>query len=756
MLRGRNVSGSNFRKTSASSSEALGGLVLLGLFFAAYLIIDFLGWWLLVIVPCLYCAVFFVRKRNIIGLSFSSSLNSASDQERQLIKVHFLIVALVVTITSFAVQGSMYVMLAASLCWLATLYVAKSQMEAAGRTKRFTYYLAKSAAELVTIVSFSLAACSIFAFRIGRLPLNTATMFQVRAWEGQVSWLHNFTKSLSPTKFQTLILLAVLYFGRILELRYSHGSSTVLRTWKAAQFGLKWGNRVALAITIAASFTFLATGANGPAAPLKAQLRDMEESYSQLRSETEKALIAETKRQLWQRAWHEIAPASQPEIRKAAEIQNERRSLLEEIVWADNNYDLEGTPSKRTGEQLDQQLADSGYRTWQNSNTITPKPDANDPDADSNTAYQLRDAAAEAASARSEIMSQPLDPSAEMGEELTKNVQEFVDDFERLTDNIDPLKLITDRYPLLGELLTPVNNAFNDFVYAKIKPTVQHLLRQEMKESNKSLSFEIRKQAAELTQHTPLAWHSNDPGWQEKLDKALLAESSQIVRDRTTLRADATFAEKRKFKQLIDDVRQREKEYREIAGYMPEHKNLVAESQAVDTRLKYLESLPPDRDPLAGFNKPTQPASHQLDSTASLDVDSDDSFGQLLDHNTTFLSSDTLSNDRYGARIAEEDRTTLEQLEELDNDCASRVREIVNDALNANAQAGILAALGKPSFDKYSREIEMQRLSEMKASPPVDIFGRPPRPGEFGREGQRPEPRPEPRVEPHFEPHIVP
>jgi len=740
-------------------SDSLGSLAVLAVLFFAYFIVSFLGWWLLVIVPTLYCVVFFFRKREILRAAFSSSSHApATDKDRLSVRVRFFILALVFTGLAIVQEGAIYPAFAASLCWLATLFVTKTQMEAADATKHFAYYLAKASVELATIVAATLAACSIFAFRVSMLPLDAATLFQIRSWEDQIAWIHDFFKSFSPTKVQTIVLIAVLYAGRIFEIRYGRGSTTIVRGWKATQSALKWADRLALMTLIAASFTFLATSSNGPVAPLEARLKDMEKSYSQFRGETEKAMVVETKRQLTQRAWHEMPPSLRQRMSQVREIQKDRESLLQEIRWADDEYHLDGTHSAKTEEEYAAQLERTSDHAQLQEQTPGRGENAHDAEADSATGGELRDAATDASNARAEIQKESLDTTNEMGEELTKHVQEFVDDFDRLTDNVGPLKLITDRYPLLGELLGPVNDAFNDYVYDKLKPSVQRLVREKFAAPKKPLSSEIKKESAELAQGSPLPWHSNEPDWTLELDRKLAAERSGIGRARRQLEADARFAEKREIRKVADEIRRRESEYRKIAEQMPEHKELLSEREEIDAELKRLEGLPPDPNPLAGFNRParltsqTEPTLDQLGSDLSLERQTEYNFRRLFDQTTTFVGTGHRDSLKRDIAIPQ---TVLEQFAYLDNRCASRIRKIVGAAEYGEGRSKVLAALGQPAFEEYSQQIEAERFGSETLNP-WGALGSRRFPGELGPGLHDPllEPRVEPKIEPRIEPHV--
>jgi len=741
MLRGVNPHPGGRNAKPTSLADFLGSIASLVVLFLAYIVISLLGWWLLVIIPILYCAGFFVWKRKILRAVFSSSENNAvTAQDRSQVRFHFLLLALVFSGLAIALEGSVYACFAASLFWLLTAHLTKAQMDAAKSTKRFVYHLAKASLELLAILTTTLAAYSVFAWRVSALPIDTATLFQIRSWEGTIARVHTFIEAVNLSKLQTIGLIAVLYAGRILEIQYGHGTKAVSYAWGITQLALKWADRIALVAVIAASFTFLATRSDGPPAPLEARLKEMVKDYSQFRSEGQRALAAETKRQLCQRTWNEMPPPLRRALLQTKSIEKEKSGLLDEIRWADSQYHLDGTQSAATEQEYAAELEKEPDQAEQ-----TPENyDAEEHDVDFATAGDLRGAAADASQARSEVLKESVDAKGEMGEELAKDVQGFIVDSDRLADNVGVLKMLTGKYPLLGEFLGTFNDAFNDYIYDRLKPSVKRLIRDKLKAPSQPLLAEIKKASTELAQSAPIHWHPDSAAWRLELDQRVSAEESGIRRALRQLEADAKFAEKRETLRLVGEIRQHESEYQKIGEAVPEHKDLLLQKANIETHLRYLERLPPDSDPLSGFKNP--PPS-QESAADVLDPDVLAERMKAISSGTDFVGEGQGYRHQAEVFLNSEPSTVLDRLSALNDRCTSQIREIVGKSPLA-AKAPLRTALGREAFNKYEREFEGQQ-ENLGRWRNLHMPGR--LPGEFGPGF---EPRVEPRIEPRIEPHI--
>ena len=177
-----------------------------------------------------------------------------------------------------------------------------------------------------------------------------------------------------------------------------------------------------------------------------------------------------------------------------------------------------------------------------------------------------------------------------------------------------------------------------------------------------------------------------------------------------------------------------------------------------DAELKRLEGLPPDPNPLAGFNRParltsqTEPTLDQLGSDLSLERQTEYNFRRLFDQTTTFVGTGHRDSLKRDIAIPQ---TVLEQFAYLDNRCASRIRKIVGAAEYGEGRSKVLAALGQPAFEEYSQQIEAERFGSETLNP-WGALGSRRFPGELGPGLHDPllEPRVEPKIEPRIEPHV--
>jgi hypothetical protein len=749
-------------KTNNSWTESVGGLLVLAAVGFVYAIVSLLQWWLLAIVPALFCMVALLRKPKALRGAFSAAANDAApEQERFLVGMYLLVLGLACAGVAIATAGSVYACFAASLFWLAATFVAKAQMEAKKSTKAFAYHLADAGVEFLTILTGSLAAYSLFSWWVSRLPTDTATLFQVRSWAGKIAWAHEFLKSLNPSKPQTLLLIAALYGGRIVEKRYAQNGQGVGRVWRIVKFALKWPDRLALIATVAASFTFLASRTDGPAASLNARLASMKEQYEQFRSETAKAIEIESKRQLLGQAWAEMPASLRQELRQEQALHREKEELLEEISWADSKYDLEGTASGAAIREYAKERGPSKQAGETAETDSSLKGEDAEP-ADFLTAGELRDAAGRASNARYEISKQSLDVKEEMGEEAAKQIQELVFDSERLTDS---LKLLSEDYPILGETVGTIFDALHEYAHDRLKPYVERFFHEIASGSKESLAAKIKTAAEALAAGVPWRGQLEDPGWRSNLDGELAAEALRVARARRQLRLDARYAEERKIRKLIEEIREHEREYAKIAASLPDHKDLLIEKVQIETELRSLENAPADADPLYGFKHPAISMADEAPDWPIRTIPVPDLRGGA--RGTAWFR-------QLGAPPARDlsQGPAFEQLSALNERCASRVRSIVGESQDL-ARTRLSAALGEAAVNMYASEFAAERAARARISTdvlPWPQSGRasdwlPRQPGEadpllpagrmdrgFERNGVEFKPRVEPRPRVEFRP----
>lgn len=729
------------RHNLRSALEDLVGLTVLSLLF---LLLTQLRWWTLAVVPALYCAFFLFKKRASFPAAFSPT-HAGAPRDAVLICWHVFILALVLTGVAIARRGSVYASFAASWFWLVTLLLVRARMEAANLTKRFAYYLVKGSIEFLIILTATLAAYSIYAWRISRLPLNTATLLQLRSWEKSIEEVHDRLETWNPSKPWTVLIIAVLFAVRVLAIRWGHGRKAVSRAWAVSQFGLRWMHRLALVAAIAASFTFLATRADGPPAPLQAQLKTMHKDYSELRSQAENVLAMETKRQLVNRAWSEMPQPLRDVLHKAESIEEEKVDLLKEMRWADSRYGLTGTPSAAKAQEYAAQLERRAEPEQPPAVTLEQK----DHGADSATANELNDAVARISRASSEVAKEPADAKEEMGEELAKSVQAFVTEPGGLihlakkaglpTEGAAKLGQLSSSNPLLSGVLDTVNDAFNDYFYDRLQAGIDALTRTVLANRGKPMLAEVKRVAAELASSVQFRWRTNDQAWRSEMDRQLHAQESGVREARRQLQNDAAFAEKREMRRLVTEIRQHEAEYDRIGNALPERSELLAKKEQTEVQVRELEFQASGEDPLGGFARAAKEADARQ---AALQL-----FMKSWEHPADAPAASRAFNEELKALNKAWPLTAFDQLVRLDQTGTSEIQEIVGKSRDS-VRERLHQALGEDVFDRYERGYEFERTLLTARGTPIPETGKgisDAEPFEERPIERRPEARPEPR-----------
>jgi hypothetical protein len=533
---------------------------------------------------------------------FSSSSTAANDDERSLISLYFLALALLLTVLAIVTSATVFVCLCVSFLWLGLAYLTKVRLEVAISTKRFLYYLSRSSVELFCILTIALAAYALFALCVRSLATDAKTLIELRSLEEHIAKVHEHLEAASPSKLHVIFLAVTLYIGRIVAVRYEQGVTLVTRTRQVVYTALSWVHRLALFSLVAASFTFLATRADGPPAPLEARLKQMKEDYTQFRSQVQQALVIEAKLQLIHHAWQQAPPALKRSLSNAATIVTQRSAFAEEEEWADHEYGMGDTPSSETAAK---------YRN-EKTPPAPPQPQSasfngQDHASDDFSSSELHGAAVDSIGARAKVEGDSSKLTDEMNKELAKDVQVFALNVDRITDNVGFLKILTSDYPLAGEFLDAVNDAFNDYFFDKLQPAVDRIIQKTRTSSKRPLADQIRAEAMDLAQNAPLAWHPGQPSesiWETKLGVVLAAEQTDIKNAYRQLDIDVKPAERNRFAKLVHKVQDQEATAHSISQVM----SLYGDPQdKIDAKLQQIEALPPDPHPLSRFKHPVRP-----------------------------------------------------------------------------------------------------------------------------------------------------
>ncbi len=677
------------------------GLAALGLL---VLLVNQLRWWTLAVAPVLYCAIFLFRKRASLPAAFSRTTTD-NRGDIVLIRWHVFTLALVLTGVAIAMRGSVYPCFVASGCWLVTLLLVRAWMEAANLTKRFGLYLVKGSIEFLTILTATLAAYSIYAWRISRLPLNTATLLQLRSWEKSIEEVHGRVETWNPSKLWTMLIIAVLFAARVMVIRWGHGKKEVSRAWAVSQLGLRWMNRLALVAAITASFTFLATRAIGPPAPLQAQLKAMDKDYSELRSQVESAMVMETKRQLVNRAWTEMPKPMRDVLREAESIEEEKADLLKEMRWVDSRYGLDRTPSAAKEQEYAAQLEPRPETGQALAFTLEQKAHC----VDSATANNLNDAMTRISRTRSEVSKEPADARKQIGRELAKSVQAFVTDPSGLihlakkvglpAEGATKLGQLGSSNPLLSGVLDMVNDAFNDYLYDRLQVGVDAMTRTVLMNRGEPMLAEVKRVATELARSVQFPWRTNDQTWRSAINRQLQAQESGVREARHQFQTDATFAAKRETGKLVAQIRLREAVYEKIGTKVTEHKDLLAKKDEMEAQVRQLESRMSSENPLSGF-----PNFVKADTAreAALQL-----FLKSWEHPADAPGALRTFNEELKALDNAWPPTAFDQLVRLNQTCGSEIQVIIGESRDS-VRERLRDALGEDVFDRYEREYEYE------------------------------------------------
>ena len=548
----------------------------------------------------LYClGSLLFRSTTTYRAFFSSSFTTVSDDERSLISLYFLALTLLLTVSAIVTSATVFVYLCVSLLWLGLAYLNKVRLEAAISTKRFLYYLSSASVELFLILTVALGAYALFAVCIRFLATDARTLIELRSLEENIASVHEHLEAASPSKLHVIFLAVAFYIGRVVAIRYEQGEALVSRTRQVASTGLKWLHRLAQFSLVAASFTFLATRADGPPAPLEARLRQMKEDYTQFRSQVQQALVTETKLQLIRHAWQQAPQILKSSLSNAAIITRQRSDFVEEEEWADHEYGMGDMPSAETAAK---------YRD-EKSPHAQPQPtsasfNGQDHASDKFSSGELHDAVVDSVGARVKVEGDASKLTGDMNEELAKDVQAFALDADRMTDNVGFLKILTSDYPLVSEFLDAVNDAFNDYIFDKLQPAVDRIIQQIRSSPSQRLADQIDAVAKDLAQNVPLTWHPGQPSepvWETRLAGVLAAKQTDIKNAYRQLDIDAKLAERNRFEKLADEVQHQEATLHSISQVMPFYGD---PQDVIDAKLQRIKALPPDPQPLSEFKHP--------------------------------------------------------------------------------------------------------------------------------------------------------
>lgn len=609
------------------------------------------------------------------------------EQTRGQLRTWALVAGLLLTGAAVLGHRSIYVCFGASACWLTCVHVAKSQMERRGSTKGLGYLLLKGSVELFFVLTIVLGVGATVSFRVSLLQADTTTLLTLRSWEDRISWCHTFLDGLNFSASRTIILLVLLCALRLVEVRSRLGEvSTVNRAWKAISFGMNWLRRASLVSLVAASFTFLATKSDGPAAKLEARIREMAENYSQLRGEVRKALQTETKKQLCQRAWEKAPLPLREAIEHETKIEAEKARLLYKWQLAERKYDLrEPLPdaARNYARETDSLKAvqepptvkpheDSLGSLWRNAGVVT--------------ASRLSTALSES-KAVNDRAGEFAGPTNGVGGELGKKLVGFILSPDQLMKHVGPLKLIDDTYPLVGEFANVMNDAFNEFVYGKLRTWLDRIERSTL-ENPRATESEIDQAASQIIEETPVRWHDYDQAWQEHVGRETRKQEEAIARDWQQLEADALEGEKTEIRRLVMEVSHRDGELKNL-GERTSNTKWIREAREREIVLQNVQNEV-DQHPLESLR----------DSLGPFD---EAQIAELVDslQLNVYGNSGSLEAHRYNrGEMLSPQGDVLEKLRQLESEAEATIAIIVRNA-SPGEEPRIRSVLGPKEFESY-------------------------------------------------------
>jgi hypothetical protein len=217
-------------------------------------------------------------------------------------------------------EGSAVLCFVAGLVGVTGLRLAGLALDAATLKKRFWRALIDNFQEVLVVLTGVAAVYSAASIYLSYRLQGSATLRELRAYDGAVLYARVFLDTLKFSTIQTVTLVALLIALRWLERRWTGNRGTAAETaWKALHAGTKWMSRAAMVALFAASFTFLAVRSEGPASKVTPRIRDFEQAYAQLQGDVEKTIDAELKRELISQTWAKMDPAIQRELQQSIE-----------------------------------------------------------------------------------------------------------------------------------------------------------------------------------------------------------------------------------------------------------------------------------------------------------------------------------------------------------------------------------------------------------------------------------------------------
>jgi len=264
----------------------LGILLILGLLFL--FLIQWSWPWCLLVFP-LIIGIVLLRERPIqktFAAAFRRETVDAADLKfRHVLMVACLVVSALTTIPCWVLAGShdFEFWLIPISAFATGLQLYRLSILTKLESRLFQAFL-KNAVEFLSIATTVLAFYSALIVCFWCIPLESTRLGTLTHFECEVERLHKVLEQPIKVMLLTLACVLVLWLVRIgVRARPQWNTAAEKLSWVVSQ-GLKWLSRVSAALSIAVSFTLLATDDNGPLKSIGIALRDSRFHYENLQA----------------------------------------------------------------------------------------------------------------------------------------------------------------------------------------------------------------------------------------------------------------------------------------------------------------------------------------------------------------------------------------------------------------------------------------------------------------------------------------
>jgi hypothetical protein len=396
--------------------------------------------------------------------------------------------------------------------------------------------------EFILILTLVLALYAMLAIRVDALPLNDKTLLQLRRWEDGVQRIHEGFERMKLTAVSAIALAVALWLLRIIDRLLTRNTNAVDVTGRWLAFALKWSQRLSLAVLAAASLTFLGTSPDGPVSRIRLQVRDATKHYEEFQHKVRVLNDLASRQELLNFAWTRMPTLLRAELRDSHDFMSARERLEVLAARASARFGIKSPPLPG------------------------PPPGAPDPKpvpppaaaASEDVPGFLTPDAVDALKAQADETY--LSPEEKTGKEdpedaLLKEALGDLSPVQRLTDRVDLLASLKFSYPVFGEFIATVSDAFTEPAFQALKElAARHVLHAKLQEWGKSLAATLREVAASTARRADLDWTSYSAAWANAMAVNLAKTKAAVEQVRVGLQREADLAQSREIAELAPRV----------------------------------------------------------------------------------------------------------------------------------------------------------------------------------------------------------